>query len=128
MEHGADCHQVVNALFNRVFEDVELPDFEVWYSEVGDVAQVDVAGDDVTAGRHPAGQPLRRRSIATSNLEAAPPRLKTKSLNMAAVQRVEQLRHQSQSLLLTSQVVRQNILIHTDAPLIVVSGYRVAKD
>jgi hypothetical protein len=44
------------------------------------------------------------------------------------VQRVEQFRHQSQPLPLTSQVVRQNVLIHIGASLIVISGYRVAKD
>jgi hypothetical protein len=84
------CLKVVSAVFNRVFEDIELPDFEVWYNEASDVARVNIAGNDMTAGRNPAGQPLRRRSIATSNLEAAPPGLKTKLLDMAAVERVEQ--------------------------------------
>ena len=42
-------------------------------------------------------------------------RIWLKLLNMAAVQRVEQLRHQSQSLLLTSQIVRQNVFIHIGA-------------
>jgi hypothetical protein len=81
MEHGPGCHQVVSAVFNRVFEDIKVPDFEVWYNDAGDVASVDVAGNDMTAGRNPTGQPLRRRSIATSNLEAAPPALKTKLLD-----------------------------------------------
>jgi hypothetical protein len=128
MEHGPGCHQVVSAVFNRVFEDIELPDFEVGYNEASDVARVNVGGNDMTAGRNPVGQPLRHRTVATSNLEAAPPGLKTKLLNMAAVQRVEQFRHQSQPLPLTSQVVRQNVLIHIGASLIVISGYRVAKD
>ena len=115
-------------MFNRVFEDIKLPDFEVWYNDAGDVASIDVAGNDMTAGRNPTGQPLRRRSIATINLEAAPPALKTKLLDMAAVQRVEQFRHQSQPLPLTSQVMRQNVLIHIGASLITVSSYRVGKD
>jgi len=38
MEHGPGCHHVVGALFNRIFEDIELADFEVWRTEVGDVA------------------------------------------------------------------------------------------
>jgi hypothetical protein len=82
----------------------------------------------MTAGCNLAGQPLRRRSIATSTLKAAPPGLKTKLLNMAAVQRVEQFRHQSQPLSLTSQVVRQNVLIHIGASLIIFSGYWVGKN
>ena len=94
MEHCPGCHQVVSAVFNRVFQDIELADFEVWYNEANDVARVHIAGNDLTDGRNPASQPLRHRSMATSNLEAMPPRLKTKLLNMAAVQRVEQFRHQ----------------------------------
>jgi hypothetical protein len=54
MEHGASCHQVISALFYRIFEDIELSDFEVWCSEVSDITQVDVAGNDVTARCYPA--------------------------------------------------------------------------
>src|ERR1700677_1769255 len=59
MEHGPGCHQVVSVLFDSVFENIELPDFEIWYNKAGDVARVNVTGNDMTARRHPARQPLR---------------------------------------------------------------------
>jgi hypothetical protein len=93
MEHSAGGRQVVSAFFDRVFEDVDLADFEVGHVEVSDATQVEVAGNDVTAGRDATGQPLRYRSNATPNLKAAPPWLKAELLNVPAVERVEQLRH-----------------------------------
>jgi hypothetical protein len=44
------------AIFNRVFEDIELPDIDVWYGEVSDVAGVNVAGNDMTAGPNQPGR------------------------------------------------------------------------
>jgi hypothetical protein len=127
MEHGPACHQVVDALFKRIFEDIEPADFEIWHAEIGDVQQVKIARNGMPVRGYASGQPLRHRSIATSNFEAAPPGLKTELLNVAAVQRVKQFRHQCQSLLLARQVVRQNVFVHVGALPIVFAVGRLAQ-
>ena len=126
MEHGPACHQVVGALFKRTFEDIELADFEVSHTEMGDVQQVKIARNGMSVRGYASGQPLRYRSIATSNLEAAPPGSKAELLNVAAVQWVKQFRHQYQSLLLARQVVRQNVFVHIGALPIVFAVGRLA--
>jgi hypothetical protein len=34
MEHGLGCHEVVSVRFDRVLENIELPDFEIWYNRL----------------------------------------------------------------------------------------------
>lgn len=68
----------------------------------------------MTAGPDLAGEPLRYRSDAAANLEAAPAALKATPLNVAAMQRVKQRSHQLEPLPFTSQVMGQDVFAHSD--------------
>src|SRR6516225_8226176 len=99
MQYCPGRHQIVSALLNRIFKDIEPADFERRRLQAGHAAQVDVTCHHMPIWPHPSSEPLRDRAIAAPYLKTSPSRAKSKPLDVAAFHRVEQLRHQGKPLL-----------------------------
>ena len=111
VQHGAGRHQVKVCRLDRPREDVGLAQLEPGYVPLGQ-GQVEVHRHRPPAGRGPPGQPGRHRAVATANFERPRSGPDAQPLNVAAVHRIEQPRHQRQPLALALLVMIKDVLRH----------------
>jgi hypothetical protein len=94
MKESSRDYQVVGRWFDRVVQDVKPAHLKTRPLATVDVADIEIAGDDVAARRDLPSQPLRDGAIASTYFQAAPALAQSQSLDVRALERVEQFGHQ----------------------------------
>ena len=111
MQHGAGRHQIEVSRLDPPRQDVFLTKLEPGYIRV-DQGQVQIHRHHPPGGRDPPSQPGRHRSVTTANFERMRPRPDAQPLNVAAVHRIEQPRHQCEPLALAFLVMIKDVFWH----------------
>jgi hypothetical protein len=109
VQHGARRHQIKVSRLDWPREDVGLAKLEPGYVRVGQ-GQVEIHRDRPPARRDPPGKPGRHGAVTTANFERPRSRTGAQPLNVAAVHRIEQPRHQRQPLALAFLVMIKDVL------------------
>jgi hypothetical protein len=109
MEHGAGRHQVKVPRLDRPGQDVGLAKLESGYISI-DQGQVQVHRHRLPAGYDSPGQPGGHGPVPAADFERARARPDAQPLNMAAVHRIEQPRHQGEPFTLAFLVMIENVL------------------
>jgi hypothetical protein len=111
VQHRARGHEIEIAGIHRALDDVALPQLEARRRRL-DEREIEIEGDCLAARLDPLGEPGGDRAVAATNLERPGARADAERLDVAAVHRVEQARHQRQPPPLTPEVMVQDVLGH----------------
>jgi len=115
VQYGAGRHQIKVGRLDRPREDVGLAQHQPGYVPV-DQGQVEIHRHRPPAGHRPPGQPGRHGAVATANFERPRSGPDPQPLNVPAVHRIEQPRHQRQPLALARLVMIKDVLWHAGPP------------
>ena len=111
VQHGAGRHQIKVSRPDWPRQDVGLAILEPGYVRV-EQGQVEIHRHCPPAGRDPPGQPSRYGAVTAANFERPSSRSGAEPLKVAAVHRIEQPRHEGQSLALAFLVMIKDVLWH----------------
>jgi hypothetical protein len=98
-------HQIVMRWFDLALQNVELTNFQTRPLESRHITDLEIAGNNLAIGSDLSSHPLRYGAVTTAYFQAAPALPQPQPLEMASLQRIEQVRHQSEPLLLAAQSV-----------------------
>ena len=111
VQHRPRGHEIEVAGIYRAGHDVALSQLEIRRSRLNQ-RQVEIDGDRLAVGADALREPGGDRAVAAANLERPSARTHAERLDVPAVHRVEQPRHQGQPRALTFELVVQDVLAH----------------
>jgi|SRR5450432_2152171 hypothetical protein len=87
------------------------------------LSAIDVACDHTTRWSYALSQSLGDRSVTAAEFQAPPARTDSQPRNVSDLERVQQRRHERQTVPFALQFVRQNVVSHCPKELGDVSGF-----
>jgi hypothetical protein len=112
VQHGTGGHQIEVSRPDRAGKDVSATEFQPGYVRVGQ-GEIQVHRQSPPTGEDPSGKPGRHGPVAAANLERSCTWSDARPLDVAAVHRIEQLRHECQPQALAFLMMIKNVLWHT---------------
>ena len=106
MKKGARHDEVIGTLFDRIVKDIDVPYLKAWSFEARDIREIDIACYDEAGRRHAFGQCERNGSVPAAEFQTAAPFTNSQPFHASELERIEQSRHESQTLFFTCQTVR----------------------